>query len=365
VTVLQILIISPLYPSDERPDRGTFVAAQAKILLDMGHSVRVISPTWWLPRPFNFIRADLKNLNLVKMRENRDGVEVYRRRMLGLPNHPLPRLTEWSVSRHGKGLESELADWEPDLIINHTLWPSLAVTVPLAEKYDTSVVCWVHGWDEHSAPIRVHKRISSLLSRLSLMRRPVNLVIVSESQRQWATGISPRGTLISHIPTPTIIGESVESDDIEQSFPSEKHLRLLFPGSPSRKVKDYRLFESVVAELRARGLIIETSVLDQISPSSVKISILKSDIVLLTSRREASPLVPREAICLGRRVTAVPVGDLSEYIPPEALASSRRIADIADSVIAAQSLPISAWSHPDIYSESFHRNRLNQLLCLD
>ncbi len=364
VAELKILIISPIYPSDERSDRGTFVAAQAKILLDMGHSVRVFSPTWWLPWPFSFIRRDLKSLNRVKMSENRDGVKIYRRSMLGLPSHPLPRLTEWSVSRHLKRFVRKLGDWEPNLIISHTLWPSLAIAVPISEKYEVSLACWVHGWDEHTAPRRVQKRIRLLLQRALLNLSSLSVIIVSENQREWAVKISPAGTEVLHIPCPTLIDEHQESDDIEQTV-SSKNLHLLFPSSPSRKVKNYRLFESVVAELRSRGLTIETSVLDQISPSSVRTAILKSNLVLLTSDKEASPLVPREAIHLGIRVVAVPVGDLSEYLPCEALSSSRDVADIADSVIAALSLPITAWSHLEIYSETSYRDRLNKLLCLD
>jgi hypothetical protein len=253
----------------------------------------------------------------------------------------------------------------PDLIINHTLWPSLAISVRLIEKYDTSLVCWVHGWDEHSAPRHLQRRIRILLNRVNLNCRSVSLVIVSETQRQWAYEIAPRGTQIHLIPCPTIIDRTIESSDIELTLDSKKSLRLLFPSSPSRKVKYYRLFKSVVAELRARGLTIEASVLDQVPPDSVKTSILKSDIVLLTSRHEASPLVPREAIHLGRRVVAVPVGDLPEYVPAEALASSRDVVDIADSVIAALSLPITEWSSHGIYSKSVHRDRLNNLLSLE
>ena len=94
----------------------------------------------------------------------------------------------------------------------------------------------------------------------------------------------------------------------------------------------------------------------------VQTAILDADIVLMTSRREASPLVPREAVALGRRVAAVPVGDLVDWMPRAALSRSRAAGDVADAVLAAMAMPIESWSLPDIYSESHHRERLARLL---
>jgi glycosyltransferase involved in cell wall biosynthesis len=85
--------------------------------------------------------------------------------------------------------------------------------------------------------------------------------------------------------------------------------RVLFPSSPGRPEKNYYLFKRVLSILGNSGTRIEEVILQGVPHSRVPIYLSAVDVMLLTSRTEASATVIREATACNLPVVACPVGD--------------------------------------------------------
>ncbi len=89
---------------------------------------------------------------------------------------------------------------------------------------------------------------------------------------------------------------------------------LLFPSWPENRVKAYPRFASVVAELRRRGRRIHELHLTALARDQVPTIMAAADAMLLTSTREASPVVVMEALATGLGVVGTPVGDVEQML---------------------------------------------------
>lgn len=99
----------------------------------------------------------------------------------------------------------------------------------------------------------------------------------------------------------------------EHTLRTPRTLRLLFPGDPAVAVKNYRLFQSVCQLLTERGVAVIETHLAGVIRSEVPELFWKSDVMVLTSHREASPMVIKEAIAARLPFVSVPVGDVKEW----------------------------------------------------
>lgn len=111
-----------------------------------------------------------------------------------------------------------------------------------------------------------------------------------------------------------------------------------FPADPTRKVKCYGLFQQVVGELRRTGSVVRVVELTGIVPRDMPGVLRSLDLLLMTSEREGSPVVTREALCCGTRVVSVDVGDVAEQVMGLSgcrIAMSRAHGDIASACEAA------------------------------
>ena len=82
----------------------------------------------------------------------------------------------------------------------------------------------------------------------------------------------------------------------------------MFPGQVNHPAKRYELFEAVVDMMDVKKLILDC-------PREEVPSLLNSaDVVLMTSRREGSPLVIREALAVETPVISVVVGDVAQTL---------------------------------------------------
>jgi len=85
----------------------------------------------------------------------------------------------------------------------------------------------------------------------------------------------------------------------------------LFAANPKRPVKNYQLFTDAVSELRKNGYRIQTHVLDNVSHDKIPIYMNAADVVCLSSFREGSPNVVKEAMSCNRPVVSTDVGDVT------------------------------------------------------
>ena len=90
---------------------------------------------------------------------------------------------------------------------------------------------------------------------------------------------------------------------------------VLFPYHPNRHVKNYPKAERVVREASARlGEEIELKVITGNDYSEMPYYMNAADLLLLTSRREGSPVTVKEALACNTPVVSTPVGDVPERV---------------------------------------------------
>jgi teichuronic acid biosynthesis glycosyltransferase TuaC len=90
-------------------------------------------------------------------------------------------------------------------------------------------------------------------------------------------------------------------------------LKVLFPADPSRKIKNYELFQAVCRELERRGNVIEEVHLTNINRVDIPEIYWSCDLMLLTSLSEGSPTVIKEAIAAKLPFVSVNVGDVKDW----------------------------------------------------
>ena len=89
---------------------------------------------------------------------------------------------------------------------------------------------------------------------------------------------------------------------------------VVFGANPARPVKRYDRFLEVISAMQLNCPRIKVLRLSDVALLSVPILLAAADLVLLTSDREGSPVVTKEALCSGARVVSTPVGDVSDQL---------------------------------------------------
>lgn len=102
------------------------------------------------------------------------------------------------------------------------------------------------------------------------------------------------------------------------STPREKaagSINLVFPGSPSRTVKNYPLFKATVTLLQNHyGLHVNEIILENMTRAEIADALRRADLMLLTSISEGSPQVVKEAMATNLPVVSTNVGDVTTLL---------------------------------------------------
>ncbi len=89
---------------------------------------------------------------------------------------------------------------------------------------------------------------------------------------------------------------------------------ILFGSNPNRAVKRYDRFLESTQKLTGRLACARLVRLSDVSIADVPKLISASDVLVLTSDREGSPIVTKEALCSAVRVVSTPVGDVDDQL---------------------------------------------------
>ena len=305
-----------------------FVDDHVQLLRSMGHEVRVVNPLPRMPAYAEARRSTMKGVARAPRRWAHGGEPVFVPRFFALPEHPYPSLTLASVARKAGWVERQLGSWRPEVIVCHTLYPVAGLAQRLATRWGVPWVGVVHGHDvdvalntkglrRHviqlarscDALVCVTKRLQGLTE--SLETPPSNVVTIpchTEVDHEWRRPIKP-------------MAKSWKKEPID----------ILFPADPRRPEKRHLLALQTGEELEQRGWMVGVTSLRHQPRSIVYDRMLVADVTLITSVREAGPLVARESLLCGTPVVSVSVGEVASYLPGECIREPTP-SDLADGI---------------------------------
>ncbi|MCH1540442.1 MAG: glycosyltransferase [Candidatus Poseidonia sp.] len=322
---IKLLFVSLLYPIPNNISRGVFVEDHVNLMKEAGHDVRVVNP---LPRMMRYLesrRSTLTGVARAPKRWNHQGTEIIIPRFTAFPGHPFPSITRMSIASRMRAVERNLGDWRPDAIICHTLWPVATLAQRLSERWGVPWIGVVHGHDfdiglqQSGLEPLITKAASSCDALVCVTDRLSNIA------KEWK---HPPKSLMT-IPCVTAIGADWARPMKRWKGRWRKDsIDILFPADPRRPEKNHLLALQAGEEMERRGWIVGVTTLRLQPRNIVHDRMLVADVSLITSKREAGPLVARESLLCGTPVVSVEVGEVRDFLPgawiseptPEALA---------------------------------------------
>ena len=289
---MRILLVTRLFPIPNNVARGTFVSDHAELLESLGHEVKVLNVLPRMLRVNEARRSTMEGVSKAPKKFEHGGFEVTVKRHWEFPE--FTAITAFSAGR----IKFE---WEPDVVICHTIWPVAYTAKAIAKRYRIPWVAIVHGHDFDVA-LNDHrsKRIESLAKAAN------RLVVVSNSLSRF-----------NSVTIPCHVNVDLEWRKPMKEFKGlfrKSKIDILFPADPRRPEKNHLLALRVGEELETRGWKVGVTSLRKQPRSMVWDRMLAADVSLITSTRESGPLVAKEAITCGCPVVAVDVGDMSEWM---------------------------------------------------
>lgn len=170
------------------------------------------------------------------------------------------------------------------------LWP----TVVTLHGSDLTI-----GWQRRITRALLSARATAVTvsARLAqLLRRPARVIACGVDARRFAQA------------DPAVARALLRVDDDARL--------ILFGANPNRPVKCHELFAAAAALLAPRQPSYRFVTLADVPPAQVPSLMAAADVLVLTSWREGSPVVTKEALCAGTRVVSLDVGDVSEQLAP-------------------------------------------------
>ena len=359
---MRILVVSLLYPIPENLSRGIFIADRVSLLRKMGHEVRVVNP---LPRMLRINEARRSTLKGVascpKYTPDENDGAVYHPKFTQLPDQNMLRWTISSLRGLAKKVEKWLGDWRPEIISCHTIWPVAELADVLAKRWNVAWSATVHGWD---FDIGLASPAGKHICRLA--GSATRLVAVTQRLAKLASHSAMSDTDTVDDCTVIACHTSVGVDWRQPLRRYRGHWRrgrmeVLFPANPRRPEKRHMLALKACAELETRGWNVHMGGLANVPRDMVFDRMVTCDIALITSSREAGPLVAREAIVCGLPVAAVDVGDLTTWLPEQCIAKTATPSGIADAIEATLGDPLDDLIFPTRFGEEAVGRALDEM----
>ncbi len=347
-----------MYPLPTNVARGTFVSDNVELLRAQGHEVKVVNP---LPRMLRYQesrRSTLTGVAKAPVKFQHGDVEVFAPKFWGLPRHPYPSITIGSMKRMTKKVSNWLSDWQPQIIICHTIWPVAELANRLAKQMQIPWVAVVHGHD-----FDIGLKDSNIGPHISRLAKRADQV-VTVSQRLADIAANEQITDYSVIRCHTAVEDEwlTKPKNWRGRWRKEK-LDILFPADPRRPEKNHYLALQTGEELENRGWKIGITTLRQQPRTIVWDRMLVANVTLITSLRESGPLVARESLACGTPVISVDVGDVKDYLKDFCIVEDYDSLKLADAIeLALQHDWEKKFDMPENYSFDYISNQWQALL---
>lgn len=272
---MRVLAVTNIYPTADHPASGPFVKDQVASLRAIGVEVEV------------FFVDRLRH-----------GVRVY----LGLDRQ----------------IRARVRESQPDLV--HCMYGGFLAAAVTRVVRDRPTVVTFHGSDLLGEPLsgRARQVIARLGVRASLLAagRASGVVVVSRTLSERLEGRAhPRRSAMIPCGVDTRRFRPLDRASCRRLLgwdPSRFHV--LFPANNGNAIKRPTLAQLAVEEARRRGVSATLQYLQNVAHEQVPIWLNASDVVLLTSLHEGSPMIVKEALACRVPVVSVDVGDVRERI---------------------------------------------------
>jgi glycosyltransferase involved in cell wall biosynthesis len=272
---MRVLSITNIYPSPERPWLGTFIQQQVIGLRSVGVETKVLY--------FN---------------RKKDGPFIY--------------------YRMGSLISEAIAAFRPHLL--HVMYGGVMADAITRRSWSLPVVVTFHGSDllgENLSGI-VRKLVSHYGVGCSwrAARRASGVVVVArhlekalpEDVDRRKIRVIPCGIDMSRF-------KPMDQEACRQKLGwAAGTFHVLFPANTGDPVKRPWLAQAAMEALKEHGINAELHMLSGVSYADVPLWINASDVLLLTSLQEGSPMVVKEALACEVPVVSVDVGDVAERI---------------------------------------------------
>ena len=265
----RVLMVTGIYPTPERPHKGTFVKPIVDSLRADGHIVEIVHPNPTHPMPLRYLSATL---------------QVFFKTLTG----------RYDIVHGHYGL------W---CLVARMQWTTPVVAAYLGDDLLGTV----------TADESISKK-SLLVVRVSQwLCHHVEVVTVKSEQMKKA----------SLIDDAVVLADGIDFD-LFQPMPRDEARTLLgwdaskyyvvFANNPTIPVKNFKLAQAAIERLRARGMEAELIVATGLPQSKVVQYINASNALILPSIAEGAPNVVKEAMACNVPVVATNVGDVEQVI---------------------------------------------------
>lgn len=265
---LRILMVTGVYPTEQRPHKGTFIKSQADSLIAAGLEVEVIHPKSG-PVPLRYASAF---------------VQVFLKTLTGC----------FDIVHGHYGL------W---CLVGGMQW-----TTPVVASFLGSDL--LSGLIANGGYSKKHKLVA-YISRW-LCHRVDAVIVKSEGMKKAASEgnifIIPNGVDFELFrPIPRAEARAALGWEQDRYY-------VLFSNNPQKAVKNYPLAQAAIERLRARGTSAKLVVADGLPQTTLVQYINASNALILSSIYEGSPNIVKEAMACNVPVVSTDVGDVSQVI---------------------------------------------------
>ncbi|GAC1367303.1 MAG: hypothetical protein NVS2B12_09840 [Ktedonobacteraceae bacterium] len=265
----RVLMVTGIYPTPERPHKGTFVKALVDSLIADGHEVELVHPNPTRPVLVRYISATL---------------QVFFR----------------TLNRKFDIVHGHYGLW---CLVARMQWTTPVIAAYLGDDLLGTVT-----------PDGGHSRKSLYVVRISRwLCRHVDGVTVKSAQMKRASlyddaVIIPDGINFDLFqPVPRTQARTELGWDLDKYY-------VVFANNPAIPVKNFALAQAAVSRLAERGINAELVVANGLPQATVMQYINASNALILPSHAEGSPNVVKEAMACNVPVVATDVGDVADVI---------------------------------------------------
>jgi glycosyltransferase involved in cell wall biosynthesis len=265
---LRVLVVTGIYPTEDRPHKGTFIKSQVDSLVAAGVEVEIIHPE----------------------------------------SGPVLLRYLWTIGQIWQKTRTRRFD----LVNGHYGQWCLFARL----QWHTPVVATFHGSDLLGVPLDYGKysKLHALNARVSrwLCGRVDAAIVQSEEMRRVVERgnvfLVPTGVDFELFrPIPRASARAALGWDQDRYY-------VLFGNNPAIPLKGFKLGQAAIERLQAKGVPVELVVANGLPQTKVVQYINASNALILPSLCEGSPSIVKEAMACNIPIVATTVGDVAEII---------------------------------------------------